>query len=66
MDLSKMVGRLMRLVRGEPASARERSAVDAADMGTAFGLEASMLDFDASECDAAPSESPRWRSTLAR
>jgi hypothetical protein len=67
MDLSTMVGRLMRLVRGEPASPRERSAgVDAADMGTAFGLEASLLDFDPSECDAGSPELPRWHSTHAR
>jgi hypothetical protein len=40
--------------------------VDAADMGTAFGLEASLLDFDPSECDAGSPELPRWHSTHAR
>ena len=61
MDWSAMIGRWMRLLRGEPPRTR---SVDAADMGTAFGLEASLLDFDPSECDdEIPPPSRSWRST---
>ncbi|HEX7384397.1 MAG TPA: hypothetical protein VF291_08790 [Burkholderiaceae bacterium] len=41
MDLPAMTRRLMRLLRGESPSA---GTVDAADLGTAFGLDASLLD----------------------
>ena len=49
MDLSAMACRLLRLLRREPAD--RPSGPDAADMGTAFGLDAS---FDHPEVDPIP------------
>jgi hypothetical protein len=57
MDLSAMAWRLLRLVRREPAE--RRGGIDAADMGTAFGLEVSLLDSE--QLDEADSH---WRSPL--
>ena len=57
MDLSAMAWRLLRLVRREPAE--RQPGVDAADMGTAFGLEVSLLDSE--QLDEADS---RWRPPL--
>jgi hypothetical protein len=57
MNLSAMVRGLMHLVRRAPADAR--GSVDAADLGTAFGLEASLLDSEQYEDD-----DPRWRSPV--
>jgi hypothetical protein len=56
MDLSAMARRLLRLARREPADQR---GVDAADMGTAFGLEASLLDSEQYEEDDS-----RWRTPV--
>ena len=54
MDLSAMAWRLLRLLRREPAD--KPSGTDAADMGTAFGLEVSLLDSE--QLDEAESH---WR-----
>jgi hypothetical protein len=65
MDLTAWTSRLLHLfVRRPPARQR---VVDAADMGTAFGLEASLLDFDPSECDGQPgSIGPLFQSSVLR
>ena len=54
MDLSSMARRWLRL-RRKPADKR---GVDAADMGTAFGLEQSLLDSEQHEEDERRRRSP--------
>ena len=53
MDLAAMTRRLMRLLRGDPPRA---GTVDPADLGTAFGLDASLLDSQQLDEDDMP-----WR-----